>query len=91
MLKGRLFNVLGVFLWQTKAMCVMLVGVGVKLSMYDPFADSNAFFALQQVSERAVGRGSVERRKGCQHVGFRQACIQADDASAVCAPSPVYI
>ena len=49
LLRGRMFNVLGVFLWQTKAMCVMLVGVGVKLSMYEPMADPHAFFASQQV------------------------------------------
>lgn len=49
LLVSKMFNVLGVFVWQTKAMCVMLVGVGVKLSMYDPLADPNSFFGLQQV------------------------------------------
>lgn len=49
LLRGKMFNVLGVFIWQTKAMSVMLVGVGVKLSMYDPTANPNSYFGLQQV------------------------------------------
>ena len=48
-LRGRMFNVLGGFLWQTKAVCVMLVGVAVKLAMYAPMAPADKFFALSQV------------------------------------------
>ena len=49
LLLGRLYNVLGVFLWQTKAMAVMLVGVGVKLALYNPMAPADAFYAKDQV------------------------------------------
>ena len=36
------------FLWQLKAMCIMIVGVGVKLVLYDPIAPADAFFAQDQ-------------------------------------------
>ena len=33
-------------IWQAMAIAIMLVGVGVKLAIYDPFSDPNAHFAL---------------------------------------------
>ena len=54
LLRCRLFNVLGSLLWQTKAMCVMLVGVAVKIAMYAPMAPADAFFASEQRLELAL-------------------------------------
>ena len=39
MLLGRMYNSLNTFLWQTKACSVMLVGVGVKLAIYNATQD----------------------------------------------------
>ena len=45
---GRLYNVVGAFLWQTKAQAVMLVGVAVKLAIYKPTSKPDAPYAAQQ-------------------------------------------
>merc|ERR1711871_149787 len=46
--KMHLYNVLTTFLWETKAFAVMLVGVGVKLALYNPKASPEAHFAQAQ-------------------------------------------
>lgn len=48
LLAAMLQNELGNFLWQTRAVTVMLVGVAVKLAIYNPVAETDAFFSLQQ-------------------------------------------
>ena len=35
-------------LWEAKALAIMLVGIGVKLAIYDPMASPHAHFALAQ-------------------------------------------
>ena len=35
-------------LWQLKTICVMLVGVGIKLAIYNPSASASAFFSQHQ-------------------------------------------
>lgn len=54
LLKMRLYNVLNAVLWQAKSLAVMLVGVGVKLAMYDPMASPNAHFAPAQRLEICI-------------------------------------
>jgi hypothetical protein len=48
LLSAMLQNEVGNFLWQTRAMTVMLVGVSVKLAIYNPEAETDAYFSLQQ-------------------------------------------
>jgi len=36
------------FLWQANAMAVMLVGIGIKLAIYNPKATDDAFFSFEQ-------------------------------------------
>lgn len=48
LLVARVNNVISTFIWQVKAVGVMLVGVGVKLAIYDPMADPDSHFALEQ-------------------------------------------
>jgi hypothetical protein len=47
LLSARAFNVLTTFLWQAKAMAVMLVGTGVKIAMSNPFSKAVGGPALQ--------------------------------------------
>ena len=54
MLTGRMYNSLGTFLWQTKACGVMLVGVGVKLAIYNPTQDPRHYNAAAQRLEIAI-------------------------------------
>jgi hypothetical protein len=54
LLRMRLYNVLNAILWQAKSLAVMLVGVGVKLAMYNPMASPNAHFALAQRLELCI-------------------------------------
>ena len=54
LLKMRLYNTLNTFLWELKAVAIMLVGVGVKLAIYDPTASAHARFALEQRLELGV-------------------------------------
>jgi hypothetical protein len=48
LLNARVSNVISNILFTANAMAVMVVGVGVKLALYDPTAPTNAHFALQQ-------------------------------------------
>jgi hypothetical protein len=48
------FAALNLVLWQLKAACIMLVGVGVKLVVNDPLADATAPYATQQRLALAV-------------------------------------
>ena len=48
LLHMRLYNVFNGFLWQLKAMSIMLVGVGVKLALYKPEAAADEYFSLEQ-------------------------------------------
>jgi len=45
---GRLYNVAGAFLWQTKAQSIMLVGVAVKLAIYNPNSPADDPAAAEQ-------------------------------------------
>ena len=48
LLTARYHNVLSTFMWQVKAMAVMLVGTGVKIAMHNPHAPQGDTLALQQ-------------------------------------------
>jgi hypothetical protein len=48
LLRLQLYNVLTSLLWEVKAVSVMLVGVGVKLAIYNPTASPTAHFAAAQ-------------------------------------------
>ena len=54
LLRMRLYNVLNAVLWELKALSIMLVGVGVKLAMYDPMASPTAHYALAQRLEICI-------------------------------------
>ena len=47
LLTAKVWTAVEMTIWQTMAIAVMLVGVGVKLAIYDPLADARAHFALQ--------------------------------------------
>jgi len=48
LLLTRLRGVLTDLLWQAKTICVMVVGVAIKLALYNPSAEADAFFAREQ-------------------------------------------
>lgn len=48
LLRAKVWNALQQMLWQTMAIAIMLIGVGVKLAIYDPLAEGTAHFALAQ-------------------------------------------
>jgi hypothetical protein len=54
LLYAQAFNVISAVLFTINAMAVMLVGVGVKLSITDPTASPDSFFALEQRLELGV-------------------------------------
>jgi len=54
LLKMRLYNCLGTFLWQIKTCGVMLGGVGVKLAIYNPLSDPTYLNAEAQRVEIAA-------------------------------------
>jgi hypothetical protein len=54
LLTMALYNVFNTFMWQTNALCIMLVGVGVKLAIYNPTASPTAHFAAAQRLEMGL-------------------------------------
>jgi len=48
LLTMRLYNVLNAFLWEAKCCAIMMVGIGVKLAMYEPMASPQAHFSADQ-------------------------------------------
>ena len=47
-MKAKMIRLLEELIWEVLAVSVMLVGVGIKLALYDPTASGSAFFALNQ-------------------------------------------
>ena len=48
LLKARFINAVTFVFWQAIAISVLLVGVGVKLAIYDPRAPADAFYSFEQ-------------------------------------------
>ena len=46
LLTAKVWTAVQQTMWQTMAMSIMLVGVGVKLAIYDPLADAHAHFGI---------------------------------------------
>jgi hypothetical protein len=68
----HLYNVLTSFMWQTKALSVMLVGVGVKLAIYNPTASARAHFATAQRIQMGVPLALVFGVQLCRTVFVSQ-------------------
>lgn len=57
--RRRLYNSFNALLWQLKALAIMLVGVAVKLAIYNPTAPPTAHYALDQRMELGLPSTAV--------------------------------
>lgn len=59
LLHMRMYNVLNTYLWEFKALTVMMTGVGVKLAIYKPTASPHEHFALAQRLQLSIAIAGV--------------------------------